>query len=681
MLVELLKQSEPLPLNSNKHVRRVKNIMIPMRDGIKLAADLYLPQTVQSGQSLPAVLEYTPYRKDELDVSARRYATYLPERGYLFIRVDVRGTGASEGISKDEYLPLEQQDGYDAIEWIAGQAWCDGHVNMMGISYGGFTCLQVAAQSPPHLTSIIPVDFTDDRYTDECHYRGGLMRLYYDIAFYGGFMVAWNALPPDPDFSGSEWAKTWEQHLAHNEPYLLKWYKHQTDGPYWHKGSVRFFPEKIKCPVFMIGGWRDGYPNPPLRLYQALDVPSKVWIGPWNHAFPDTAIPGPRVEYLQEIVRWLDYWCKGAATGIMDEPPVIVYMQHSQMPVVDRLDTDGTWRAESCWPPPEASETTLYLASEQKLQNAPEEGEKTNSLEYRPDVGVTGGLYSSGIQFGLPGDQRPDEAFSLVYTSQVLNEELTILGRPKVELTFTTTARVIGITVSLCDVAPDGSSHLVCKGTLNATRRESMTEPSPLEPGKRYTVCIDLDCTAWKFVRGNRVRLNIACADWPNIWPTPELCTNTIFTGESSPSKLVLPTVPPEGSAVPPDFLPSPAVVQRHSDSAHPPVWQIIQDVLTGRKTSIIDVRSKTRISSNTVLERRSKGSFEVDPDNPAHASAWGRHIKRIIRKNQEMEACSVITVQATKTHFHITIDLEVKMNKASTFTKRWLESVPRVLL
>ncbi|MDA3788792.1 MAG: CocE/NonD family hydrolase, partial [Desulfobacula sp.] len=167
MLKELLNQSEPLPMNLNHQVRRVKNIMIPMRDKIKLASDIYLSQQIQAGESLPVVIEYTPYRKDELDVAARRYATYLPENGYLCIRIDVRGTGASEGINTDEYLPQEQEDGYDAIEWIADQAWCDGHVNMMGISYGGFTSLQVATHAPPHLTSIIPIEFTDDRYTDE----------------------------------------------------------------------------------------------------------------------------------------------------------------------------------------------------------------------------------------------------------------------------------------------------------------------------------------------------------------------------------------------------------------------------------------------------------------------------------------------------------------------------------
>jgi len=391
-------------------VELVKNVMIPVRDGLHLAADLYRPD--DTNEPLPVVMDYIPYRKDEVNPAYFPQYAYLPRHGYIVARVDIRGTGASEGVNVDEYTLEEQRDGYDAIEWIALQPWCDGHVNMMGISYGGFTCLQVASHQPPHLTSIIPVDFTDDRYTDDCHYRGGLLRAYYDLGWYGARMIAWGAMPPDPDWC-ENWAEVWEQHLAHNEPYLLKWLNHQTDGPYWRPGSVRDFPERIKCPAFLIGGWRDGYPNPPLRLFQALRVPKKVLIGPWNHAYPDAGIPGPRIDYLREVVRWLDHWCKGKNTGLMDESPMTLYMQHYQEPIVDRLDTVGEWRSEIAWPPPGAADKVLYLNANHVLSEAlSEAGDDT--VTYHPSVGLAGGLWSGGIQFGLPGDQRPDEAYSVV---------------------------------------------------------------------------------------------------------------------------------------------------------------------------------------------------------------------------------------------------------------------------
>ena len=256
-------------------VTLVKNARVVVRDGTRLAADLYLPTAAMAeGRPVSVVMEYIPYRKDEV-VPGSRFYEYLPQQGYAVARVDIRGTGASPGVSLDEYLPLEQQDGVDAVEWLAAQPWCTGHVNMMGISYGGFTSLQVASHAPEHLTSIIPMFFTDDRYTDDCHFRGGLMRKYYDVSMYGNMMCAWNALPAYPEWS-EDWGEVWEEHLAGNEPYLLEWFRHQTDSDYWRNGSVGHIAGRITCPAFLIGGWRDGYPNPPLRLFSSLNVPKKV---------------------------------------------------------------------------------------------------------------------------------------------------------------------------------------------------------------------------------------------------------------------------------------------------------------------------------------------------------------------------------------------------------------------
>ena len=655
-----------------------KNVLIPMRDGIRLAADLYLPDP-SPDEPLPVVMEYIPYRKDEVPPGSRFYE-YLPRQGYIVARVDIRGTGGSEGINTDEYVEQEQLDGYDAIEWLAAQPFCDGHVNQMGISYGGFTSLQVATHQPPHLTSIVPMYFTDDRYTDDCHYRGGHLRKYYDIGHYGNFMIAYNALPPYPEWSGADWATIWEEHIARNEPYLLNWLKHQTNGPYWRHGSVRDVADRITCPVFMIGGWRDGYPNPPLRLYQALTAPKKVLIGPWNHAVPDVAIPGPRIDYLHEVVRWLDHWCKGRETGVMDEPPVVFYMQHPEPPIVDRLEAAGEWRAETGWPPPGSGERTLHLAAGGLLADEPAD-DGADTFEYVPTVGVTGGLWSGGLQFGLPADQRPDEAFSLVYTSAPLEEDLHVAGRPMAILHVATTASVIGFAASLSDVAPDGASHLVAKGMLNATRRNSLTDPEPLTPGEVYELEIEIDTTAWRFSRSHRIRLAVASADWPNVWPTPEQATNTVHRGGATPSRLVLPTVPADGSAAPPEFLPSPVSMQRHSERIAPPVWEAVQDVLRGRAQVRIREAHDDRINDTTTVRREYSLVADCDPRDPASASARGRHLSRITRPTTITEGSSDVHVQATATHFHVTIDLELRVNGTPHHAKRWLESVPRVML
>ncbi len=659
-------------------VRLVKNVLVPMRDGVRLAADLYMPDP-DPGAPLPVVMEYIPYRKDEVAPGTRFYE-YLAVHGYIVARVDIRGTGASEGVSSDEYVLQEQLDGYDAIEWLAAQPFCDGHVSQMGISYGGFTALQVATHAPPHLTSIIPMYFTDDRYTDDCHYRGGLLRKYYDVFYYGNFMIAYNALPPYPEWSGGDWAAIWEEHVERNEPYLLKWLAHQTDGPYWRHGSVRDIAERIACPVFMIGGWRDGYPNPPFRLYEALTVPKKVLIGPWNHAVPDVAVPGPRIEYLHEVVRWLDHWCKGKATGVMDEPPVVIFMQRYERPVVDRLEAVGGWRGESDWPPPGAGELELHLGGDGTLgESASDPG--ADAFEYVPTVGVTGGLWSGGIQFGLPGDQRPDEAFSLLYTTAPLEEDVHIIGRPHARLHLSSTASVMGFAASLSDVAPDGTSHLVTKGMLNGTRRASFVDPEPLTPGEVNELDIELDTTAWVFAAGQRIRLAIASADWPNVWPTPQPGTNTVHRGGPHASRLLLPTVPPEASATPPEFLLSPKVVERHSARSDPPTWEVAHDVLAGRTKVRIADAGDQRINDTTVVRREYSFVADCDPLDPASASAHGRHTSRITRPNSVAEGSSDVTIQATETHFHVTIELELLVNGKLHHTRRWVESVPRVLL
>jgi predicted acyl esterase len=664
-------------------VKLVKNVMIPMRDGVRIAADLYMPdgEAAANGEiRFPAVMEYVPYRKDEIHPSRADIYTYLPRHGYVMARVDIRGTGGSEGINTDEYTLQEQLDGYDAIEWLAAQPWCDGHVNMLGISYGGFTALQVATHNPPHLTTIIPVEFTDDRYTDDCHYRGGLLRKYYDVGYYGNFMVVYNALPPYPEWSGAGWAQVWAQHLAENEPYYLKWLTHQTDGPYWRHGSVRDIPERIRCPTFLIGGWRDGYPNPPLRLYQALSVPRKVLVGPWDHAMPDTAIPGPRIDYLHEVVRWLDYWCKGIQNGVMDEPPVVVYVQHWQRPVVDRLESDGEWRAETTWPPAGATEQTLYLCDHHRLE--PDLGAAGQATyAYNPTVGITAGLWSGGLGFGLPADQRLDEAHSLVFTSAPLADDLTILGWAHAMLHVASTASVMGFAVSLSDVAPDGSSHLVAKGMLNGARRNSLIDPAPMAPGEIYELQIQIDCTAWKFARGHAIRLSIASADWPNVWPTPEPGENQVYWGGVRPSRLILPVVPAQGSADPPAFLPSRMNVQRMVEAIHPPTWEVTYELASGRVRATIVAVREHRLNETTLIQRENGVICMVDPANPAAASAKGRAVHTIIRPNMTLRGTSDILVQATASEFHVTIDLNLYLNGALHFNKQWSASLPRVLL
>jgi len=648
-----------------KGVRLVKNVLAPMRDGVFLAMDLYMPDSAEPGR-FAVVMEYIPYRKDQVRPGDAFY-DFFPLHGYVMARVDCRGTGASGGRTSDEYMALEQADAYEVVEWIAGQPWCDGHVNMIGISYGGFSALQCASLAPPHLTSIIPMDFTDDRYLDDCHYVGGLLRMYYDAGYYGCFMVAWNAAPPSKEWLDADWGAIWDAHLEGNQPYLLEWFRHQTDGPYWRNGSVGDIAERIRCPVFMIGGWRDGYCNPPFRLYSKLQVPQKILLGPWNHNKPDTGIPGPRIDYLPTVLRWLDHWCKGIDTGLMDEPPIVVYMQKYDRPDPLRRESSGLWRAETQWPLRNEKQRVFYLDRAALVDEPGAAG--VDCFEYLPSVGTTSGLWSAGVPFGLPGDQRSDEALSLVYDTAPLAEDLAILGRPVAVLHVASSASVMGFVVRLCEVGRDGSSHLIAKGILNATRRDSFFDPVPLVPDEVVKLEIPVDTTGWIFTKGNRIRLSISSADFPNVWPTPESGVNRVLRGGQQPSHVVLPEVPVEGDTEPPHFAPA----TPKADEAMPlPQWEIIEELLSGQTRLRFAI---SRPFGSIVAEA------SVDRLNPANASISGRAVIEQPFANGMIRVVSETVVQSTATHFHILVDLKVTMNDTTHFARHWTESVVRRLL
>ena len=644
-------------------VKFVKNLLIPMRDGVRLAADLHMP--IGDGP-FPLILEYLPYRKDDATPYSG-YHHYFARHGYIGCRLDVRGTGASEGVNYDEYVPQEQEDGYDAIEWLARQPWCDGQVAMFGFSYGGFVCYQVATHQPPHLKAIIPCYATDDRYTDDCHYRGGLARHYYNFASYGAWMVAMNAMPPYPEFSGLDWARIWEDHLEHNVPYMLTWIEQQVDGPYWRPGSLRGQYEKVRCPTFIIGGWRDGYPNPPLRTYAALKerVPARVLIGPWNHTAPDAAVPGPCIDYLHEVVRWLDHHFKGRDTGVADEPPIQIYMQRYDDPLPDRRLTSGEWRGEADWPPEGAGERTCFLGPDGRLLEAAAGDEAYDEYIYNPAVGLAGGLWSGGVPFGLPTDQRLDEAFALSYTTEPLPEAVAILGWPRAILHVSSSAPVMGFCASLCDVAPDGTAALVAKGMLNATRRDSLEEPTPLEPGQVYELAIDIDCTGWVFAAGHRIRLDVASADYPNVWPTPYNGTNRLYHGGASPSRLVLPVVPTDAAGPAPEFLPSTKPQAFYGARAEKPRWEVTWDVLGSR----VGVNIGDGMRSYVLLR------------DPADVGITGTHHLRRAAPDMDVDVRARMHVRSTVDAFHLTVELNVEVDGMPHFHRRWVKSTRRRML
>ena len=234
-----------------RRVREIENLTIPMGDGVRLAARVWLPADANA-DPVPAIVEMIPYRKR--DGTAARDAMihpYLAGHGYACLRIDLRGSGESEGVLLYEYLEREQEDALEAIDWIARQPWCTGRVGMMGISWGGFNSLQVAARRPPQLGAIITLCSTDDRYADDAHYMGGCLLT--ENMTWGSAIFAHGALPPDPELVGEAWRAMWLHRLEHHHPWIGHWLDHQRRDEYWRQGSVCEDYQAIRCPVYAVG--------------------------------------------------------------------------------------------------------------------------------------------------------------------------------------------------------------------------------------------------------------------------------------------------------------------------------------------------------------------------------------------------------------------------------------------
>ncbi len=656
----------------------VTHLMIPTRDGTRLSADLFLPA---GNRPVPAVVEYTPYRKDDLRGASRDFGHfYFAERGIASVMLDVRGTGDSEGFVIDEYqYPQEQLDGYDALEWLARQPWCNGRTGLWGTSYAGFTAFQIAQIQPPSLGAIVPIYATDDRYTDDVHFAGGALDGWSVIGHYSLGMVSRNALPPYPELAGDAWKDLWDLRLRENTPWLIRWLEEQHDGPYWRSTLGRMY-DRVKVPTLIIGGWADFYVNASLRWMAHLQGPKKLIMGPWPHTPPDVATPGPQIDYLHEMTRWWQQWLGDEPTGVTDEPPVVVYIQHYRRPDASTDATPGVWRFEETLPPPRMREREWFLGANGTLANSPPVADHVASREYVPFVGFAD-LGFAGGRVGW-GEQGANEAFSIVYTTKPLAQDIEILGFPRAALFVSTTTAVAFVSARLCDVAPDGASTLVSKGLLNATRRDGMDRADPLVPGERYQLEIELDAVSWVFPKGHAVRLAISGADFPEVWPSPQPAVLTLHAGSSHPSRLTLPVVPPASQQAVPQLLPPAKRRSRFITITESPKDSVTYDVT--RRAMIARREQKETIQHYdgvTVVTSEGYTEMRVSATTPADATATGWDRKTFRRPGLEVESTAAAELKGTTTEFYLDLTLDVTLNGSPHWHNRWTRAIPRRLL
>ena len=656
------------------------NVWIPLSDGTRLAARIWRPT---DPTPVPAIFEYLPYRK-RYGTVARDTLThpYLASHGYACVRVDIRGSGESDGVLTGEYLQSELDDGVEAIRWIASQPWCDGKVGMMGISWGGFNGLQIAALQPEPLEAIVTLCSTDDRYADDIHHMGGCLLA--DNLSWASVMFALNTMPPDPELVGDRWREMWLERLEGSGLWLDSWLRHQRRDDFWQHGSVCEDYSAIRCPVYAVSGWADGYSNAVFRLLDRLDVPRKGLIGPWSHAYPHIAGPGPAIGFLQELLRWWDHWLKGVETGIMDEPMVRTWMQEVVDPAPSYVHRPGRWTAEDAWPSDRITTRVLRLdAGGDLVDGSPASGGSV-TVASPLWVGRQAGKWCSyGDGPDQPGDQRTDDSGSATFDTEPLPDTVEILGAPAVELNLTSDRRVAQVAVRLCSVDPAGRSTRVTYGVLNLTHRRSHAEPEPLAPGQPTKVTIRMNEIAQSFPPGHRIRLAVSTSYWPLIWPAPEPVTLQIDCRNSTLSLPVRPVRPEDADL--PDFeepegsRPTPRTAIREPRNE----WRLQHDLGTDRHTlEVTDDSGRTRLDDiGLEVDIDTVERYSSIGDDPT--SVRGEVTTRRMMARGDWSVGSVTTTVLTSTPDQFVIDAELVATESGQEILRrvWHEEIPRDLV
>jgi uncharacterized protein len=565
-------------------VEKLLHVRVPMRDGIHLDANVFRPAGVARH---PTILIRTPYGKGADFLPA--YSSFI-QHGYAVVLQDVRGRYGSEGVF--DALKQEGPDGYDTLNWIAGQPWSDGKVGMIGGSYLGIAQWRVALLNNPHLKAIFPVVSGSDDYLDRFYSPGGAMKL--------GHRLLWlsqNLTPaglPKPKFGsyiGHLPLRTSDSVAATRTlPVYQTILEHPTYDSFWKQLSVRENIDRVRVPVFAVGGWYDNYVESDLAAFAALHKPGthdtrhRIMIGPWPHnmsspfsgvAFGDDSSAPIRAYQIA----WFDHWLKGSPEEVSHSTP---WTWHSVRAEVDEAPMHifvmgvNRWRDEQEWPLARTRYTPFYLTSKGHANTGKGDGALVWKLGRRakPDqyiydprdpVPTMGGAVCCDpkiFPWG-PMDQRPLEKRKdvLVYSSDPLKQNLEVTGPVRVVLYASTSMPDTDFTAKLIDVFPTGEARNLTDGILRVRYRNGLEKPEPAEPGEIYPLTIDAGVTSNVFLAGHRIRVEISSSNFPRFDRNPNTgrliadetvlkkAQQTIYHSRIYPSHVLLPVVPESNPA------------------------------------------------------------------------------------------------------------------------------------
>ena len=652
-----------------------ETVWVTLADGTRLAGRIWMP----AGNGLfPTVLEYLPYRRRD-GTSERDESTYpaFAEAGIAGVRIDSRGQGDSDGVFDDEYSPQELSDACEVIAWIADQPWSNGSVGMTGISWGGFNSLQVAALRPPALKAVISLASTADRYTDDIHYKGGCLMS--ANVYWAGTMLSYASRPPDPVVLGNSWRENWLARLK-SLPFLLEtWLTHQRRDGYWAHGSICENWGAIRCPVWVIAGWADGYRNTPATIAAKLGAPVKAMTGPWVHKYPHFAWPEPRADFTGMAIAWWKRWLAGEQTGVEDWPDYRAYLSEAPFPGGWRAEEPGRWVGVD-WPCDQVSGQILTLGSDGRLGGV-HQGEC--AIATPQHCGTCSGEYFTLAPDGdLPGDQAEDDAFSTCWETEPLDAPLDLLGRPVLRAPVTIDQPQGNLIARLVDVHRDGTANLIARGVLNLCHRDGHTAPQAVVPGDFMDITLALDETGYRLASGHRLRLALSTAYWPLILPSPAPVTATLRAGAEA--ELVLPVLNVATEAPPPlpaDAAPLPdypSLSEGHSRR------HVERDRQTGRVRYVVS--QDEGWSENPVHGMRKRETrdevWEIDPVDPAGATG---HLVFEAERARGGESGDWRTATRAEIHFtaaateyRAEATLTAREGWTQVFERTWSFAIPR---
>jgi predicted acyl esterase len=480
---------------------------------------------------------------------------------------------------------------------------------------------------------------------------------------WSNFMLVKKAMPPDPQIVGDAWRQMWESRLAATRSLSEIWLAHQRRDDYWRQGSVCENYAAIECAVMAVCGWEDSYSNFVPRLLEHLPGPKLGIVGPWTHAYPCNGAPGPLIGYLQEALRWWRHWLAGEDTGIMDEPLYRIFVTGEERPKPFYLPGHaGSWAAEDAWPSPRIERRTLHLNAgglDGKAVPGATLSVRSPATAGR-DCGRWGGYGGSCPDMAI--DQRREDGLALCFDIGPLDDDLTLVGAPELDLLVTVDQPHVNIAARLCDVYPDGTSAMMTYGVLNLSHRDSHEHATPCPVGTPFRVRLKLNDFARTIPKGHRIRLALANQHWPILWPQPKLSTLSVASGDST---VMLPVRPPSLRDRDVRFEPA---------ETAPPVPTTMLDEGFDRRTVTDDVGSGLQTIALTsdhggkryddrgiTVSSANSDTMSIRGEDPLSATLVTEYRWAIASGGADTEASARTELMADETHFSLSWRLEAR--------------------